>query len=94
MTFGLEEAQVAFENRSIADAVQVRFVASQNDQKKEERKITRTRATSEAVAGGGSAGVLEAVLELLNVHPQLPVEAPPTARLTLAGWRILTRTKR
>ena len=70
------EVQVAFENRSIADAVTVRFLASKTDKKRVGCTITRTRAASETVEAGGSAGALEAVLELLNVHPQLPGEPP------------------
>ena len=56
LTFLRGEVQVAFDNRSIADAVQVRFLASKNDQKRVGCTITRTRAASEPVARGGSAG--------------------------------------
>ena len=48
------EAQVAFENRSIADAVQVRFLAYKNDQKRVGCTITRTRAAGPMAGGGGS----------------------------------------
>ena len=48
------EAQVVFENRSIADAVQVRFLASKNDQKRVGCTITRTRAAGPMAGGGGS----------------------------------------
>ena len=79
LTFLRGEGQVAFENRSSANAVQVRFVASENDQKKAGCTITRTRLSGETEVGGGLAGAFEALLELLSVPPELPGEAPLTA---------------
>ena len=93
LTFFQEEVQVAFKNRSSANAVQVCFVASDNDQKRAGRTITQTRVSAGTEVGEGSAGVFEAQLELLSVHPQLAGEAPLTARLTPLGWRVCTRTE-
>ena len=42
---------------------------------------------------GWPARTFEALLKLLSVHPQLPGEAPVTARLTPLGWREFDRTK-
>ena len=93
LTFFRGEAQVAFENRFCASAVQVRFVASKSDQKRAGCTITRTRVSDRTEVGGVPAGAFEALLELLNVHPQLPGEAPLTTRLTPQGWRVFTRTE-
>ena len=93
LTFLQGEGQVAFENRSSANAVQVRFVASEHDQKRAGCTITRTRVSGETEAGGGLAGAFEALLELLSVHSELPGEAPLTARLTPLSWRVFTRTE-
>ena len=46
-------AQVAVENRSIADSVKVWFVASKTDQKREGCAITRTRASNAGEPWGG-----------------------------------------
>ena len=95
LTFPRGQGQVAFENRSSTNTtvVQVRFLASKNDQKRAGCTITRTRASGETEVGGVPAGAFEALLELLSVHPQLPGEVPLTARLTPLGWRVFTRTK-
>ena len=93
LTFLRGEGQVAFENRSSVNAVQVRFVASKNDQKRAGCTITRTRASGETEVGGVPAGAFEALLELLSVHPQLPGEVPLTARLTPLGWRVFIRAE-
>ena len=56
--------------------MQVRFVASEHDQKRAGCTITRTRVPGEKKVGGEPAGAFEALPELLRVHPQLPGEAP------------------
>ena len=38
-------------------------------------------------------GAFEFLLELLDVHPQLPGRAPLTVRATPRGWKISTRTE-
>ena len=45
--------------------------------------------------GGGSMGVSGALLELLDVYPQLLIlaEAPLTVRTTPLGWKVFTRTE-
>ena len=93
LTFFRGEAQLAFEHRSSADAVQVRLVASKNDQKRVGCTITRTRAAGTMAGRVGLGRAFEAVLELLDVHPQLRGDAPLTARLTSGGWRVFTRTE-
>ena len=93
LTFSRGEAPHAFEHRSSADTVQVRSVASKNDQKRVGCTFTRTRAAGTTAGEVESGGAFEAVLELLDVHPQLPGEAPLTARLTPGGWRVFTRTE-
>ena len=82
LTFFRGKAQLAFEHRSSADAVQVRFVASKNDQKRVGCAITRTRAAATMAGRVGLGRAFEAVLELLDVHPQLRGDSLLTARLT------------
>ena len=43
--------------------------------------------------GGASIGAFEALLELLDVCPLLPAEAPLTVRSTPLGWKAFTRTE-
>ena len=38
-------------------------------------------------------GSFEAPLELLNVYPLIPAEAPLTVRSTPLGWKAFTRTE-
>ena len=38
-------------------------------------------------------GTFEALLELLNVYPQLPRGAPLTVRSTSLGWKVFSRTE-
>ena len=38
-------------------------------------------------------GAFEVLLELLDVHPQLPGEAPLTVRATSRGWKLFGRTQ-
>ena len=93
LSFFHGEVQVAFEKRSIATAVQVTFLASKCDQKRAGCTITRTRLEKEKETGGASMGAFEALLELLNVYPLLPAEAPLTVRSTPFGWKVFTRTE-
>ena len=86
-------AQVTVENRSIADSVKARFVASKPDQKREGCTITRTRASNAGELGGGSAGAFELLLDLLDVHPLLEGGSPLMVRLTPQGWKAFTRTE-
>ena len=94
LTFFRGEVQVGFENRSTADAVVVRLLASKNDQKIVGCTITRTRAAGTTAEGVGSGSGFKAALELLDVHPQLPEEAPITVRLTPGSWRFFRVQKR
>ena len=72
LTFFHGGVQVAFEDRSTATAVQVKFWASKCDQKRAGCTITRTRLEKKTEKRGASMGAFEALLELLNVYPQLP----------------------
>ena len=38
-------------------------------------------------------GAFQVLLVLLDVHPQLPGEAPLTVRATSRGWKVFTRTE-
>ena len=38
-------------------------------------------------------GVFEALVELLDVHPQLPGEVPLTISGTSSGWTVFTMTE-
>ena len=87
------EAQLAYEHRSPTDAVQVRFFDSKNDQKRVGCTITRTRPAGTAAGEVGLGVAFEAVLELLDVHPQLAGKATLTARLTPGGNRVFTHTE-
>ena len=93
LTFLREGVPVAFENRSTATALQIRFEASKCDQKRAGCTITRTRLSNEREMGGVLMGAFEVLLELLDVHPQLPGEAPLTARATSRDWKVFTRTE-
>ena len=82
--------QVAFENKSIVDSVQVRCVASKTDQKRAGCTITRTRVADVGEPGRGAVGAFEALLDLLAVRPHLPGTSPLTVRLTSHGWKPFT----
>jgi len=93
ISFFHKGVQVAFENRAIATAVQVKFLASKCDQKRAGCTITRTRLVNEKRSGGAQMGAFETLLELLDVYPLLPAEAPLTVRSTPVGWQVFTRTE-
>ena len=93
LTFFLGDTPVAFESRSIANSVRVRFVASKTDQKRAGWTITRNRVANTGEPREGPVGAFEALLELLAVHPQLPGGAPLTTRPTSRGWKAFTRTE-
>ena len=62
--------------------MQIRFVASKCDKKRAE---CTTRLSNEREMGGASMGAFEVLLEMLDVHPQLPGGAPLTVRATSRG---------
>ena len=93
LTFLHEGMQIAFENRSAAAALQVRRLASKSGQYRAGRTIAQTRLVNVREMGGASMGAFKALVELLDVHPQLPGEAPLTIRGTSSGWRVSTRTE-
>ena len=84
---------MAFENRSIANSVQVRFVASKTGQKRTGCTVTRTRVSNAGEPGGGTVGAFEALLDLLAVDPLMPGTSPMTVVLTSHGWKQFTRTE-
>ena len=92
--FWHEGVQVAFENILIATALQVKFLASKLEQKRAGRTIARTRLVKEKQTWGGSVAVsVRGSVELLDVYPLLPAEAPLTVRSTPLGWKVSTRTE-
>ena len=55
---------------------------------------TRERASRRGRRrGGASVRAFEALLELLDVYPLLPAEAPLAVRSTPLGWKAFTRTE-
>ena len=93
LTFSREGVQVKFGNRSTATAVHIRFVASKYDLKGAGCTIKRTRLSNEREMRAVLTGAFEVLLELLDVHPHLPGEAPLTIQATSGGWKDLTRTE-
>lgn len=93
LTFFRGEAQVDIANRDLADSVRITFVASKADQNREGRSITRVRGAHGAGDGRTPMGAFEAIVALLNVHPQLPGSAPLMTRFTDGGWQVITRTE-
>ena len=55
--------------------------------------MTRTYLEKKTEKGVTSMGAFEALLELLNVYPQLPGGAPLTVRNTSLGWKVFTRSE-
>ena len=86
--------QVEFGNRSTATAVSIRFVASRCNKKRAGCTITRTQLSNEREMGGVLMGAFKALPELLDVHPQLPGEAPLTVQATWRGCTFLLGRER
>ena len=91
LTFLREGIQVAIENRSAASAVKVHFLASKSDRMGVGCTISRTRLATTKETGGALMGAFKAVVGLLDVHPQLPREAPLMIRGTSFEWRVFNR---
>ena len=70
------DLQVNIEDRARADSVRVLFVASKTDQNREGCTTTCVRMAEGAGVGKTPVGAFEALVELLDAHPQLP-GAPP-----------------
>ena len=85
LTFFRGEIRIAFENRSTPNSVQVRFVASKTDHKREGCTITRIRLANTGAPGRGPVGAFEVLMDLLAVHPLLPGGSPLTVRRTSNG---------
>lgn len=74
--------------------VQVRFLASKNDQNRQGCATTRMPCGGEGTgAGGAPIRAFEAPVELLDAFPSLPGGAPLTTRHTTSGWKVVTRTE-
>ena len=71
----------------------VKFLASKCGETRAGCTITRTRLVQEKETGEASMGAFEALLELLDVFPLLPAEAPLTVTSTPLGRKAFTRTK-
>ena len=94
LTFSCGGVQIELGNRSTATAVHIRFVALKCDKKGAGCTITHARLSNEReTGGGGGMGAFEVLLELLVVHPHLPVEAPLTVRATSQGQKVFTGTQ-
>ena len=92
LTFYRGTERVGIEDRALADSVQVDFIASKGDQNREGRSITRGRSPL-GPDGEVPVGAFEAVVAILDVHPELPGNAPLLTRQTPSGWRVITRTE-
>lgn len=93
LTFSRGGVQVNLEDRACADAVEIRFVASKNDQSRKGCTITRSRMIEGLGDGKAPVGAFEALVDLLNVHSSLPGNAPLMTRCTPAGWKVVTRSE-
>lgn len=93
LTFYRGDVQVSFDERKTADSVRIFFVASKADQNRQGCTITRARVTGRRPGGGRPAGAFEALLELLDLHPDLPGRAPLMTRLTASGYTVVTRAE-
>ena len=93
LTFFRGDIQVNIEDRARADSVRVLFVASKTDQNREGCTTTCVRMAEGAGVGKTPVGAFEALVELLDAHPQLPGGAPLMTRRTASGWKVTTRTE-
>ena len=89
-TFPRGGVEVAFENGSVLNSVQVRVVASKTDQTRAGSTITGTRLAEAGEPRRGPGGAFQALLDLLAVHPLLPGRSLSTVRLTSLGWKSVT----
>ena len=55
--------------------------------------MTRTYLEKKTEKGVTSMGAFEALLELLNVYPQLPGGVPWAVRTTFLGCKVFTRSE-
>ena len=79
-------------DRATADSVEVTFVGSKTDQNRNGCTITRRR-NEDGEDGIAPVGAFEALVALLDVHPQLPGNAPLMTRQTVHGWQVITRSE-
>ena len=92
LTFLHKEAQVAFKNRTAALGMQVQILASKRDQFEAVSTITRARPENARERGCPSMRAFEALIEMLDVLPNLQGEPPLTIAGTLSGWGVFAKT--
>ena len=94
LVFFAGASQLAWDERRVADRVEVTFRASKSDNKRLGAIVTRTRVTvgNEKARNEKSDGALEIVLDLLDLYPELSGSAPLMQTRTANGWKVITRT--
>eukprot|EP00904_Undaria_pinnatifida_P003784 jgi/Undpi1/13406/HiC_scaffold_8.g03065.m1 len=94
LVFFAGASQLAWDDRRIADRVEVTFRASKSDNKRLGATVTRTSVTvgkDQATRGVSGYGALEIILDLLDLHPELSGSAPLMQTRTASGWKVISR---
>ena len=96
LVFFAGASQLAWDDRRVADRVQVTFRASKSDNKRLGAIVTKTRVTvgGEKARNEKSYGALEIILDLPDLYPELSRSAPLMQTRTANGWKVITRTVR
>lgn len=87
-------SQLAWDDRRIADRVEVKFRASKSDNKRLGATVTRTSVPVGKDQGTGGVrgyGALEIILDLLDLYPELSGSAPLMQTRTASGWKVISR---
>ena len=94
LVFFAGSSQLAWDDRRVADRVEVKFRASKSANKRLGAIVTRTSVTvgNEKARNEKRYGALEIVLDLLDFYPELSGSAPLMQTLTANGWKVVTRT--
>ena len=85
--------QVKWSERREADRVEVCFRASKADNKRLGAVVTRTRSKQTPDSIGGAVGAFEILLDLLDVHPELGMQAPLMQTVGQSGGKVVSRTE-
>lgn len=95
LTFFVGPVQLEFSDRRKADRVEVRFRASKTDKKRLGAIVTRTKAksTTDSMGNENIEGALELILDLLDIHPELGLQAPLMQTTASNGWKVISRTE-
>ena len=93
LVFFAGASQLAWNDRHVADRVEVTFRASKSDNKRLGAIVTRTSVTvgNEKARDVKSYGALEISLDL-DCYPELSGSAPLMQTRTANGWKVSTRT--